>query len=337
MEWELRKAILDLFHRWQWIILVFLAGALIGYGVSLLLPVQYRAEADLGVFYQSDAIFRNVDDYKNWEMEQLQAVIFSDDILSLTQTELAKMDPFWVDKKPADIRSMLHVYWRNAGVWHLVATAPKPAYARQLVESWKKIILQHIGGALQDSAEWLRVNAELQMASRQKLEMETRQLELTQIQQAFTSWLNEHHPAEQSVEVRQHWRFYELAARLAASSTADTALLGQFPAPDSPVSAYVTWMEKALAAIEVERELLQAQLPVVTARVDESWQSLNKLSGSSWGLSAYIRLDALNRDIPAPQPQRSPSLFALIGGWLSLLLAGVMWLARFSAGSKRRE
>jgi len=105
------------------------------------------------------------------------------------------------DKTIADIRSMVHVYWRNAGVWHLVAEAPKPNYARQLVETWKSVILEKVGGALTKSSDWLRINADLQMASRAKLEGLARQATLTQMQQVFLNGSNQVRNTEDSPSV----------------------------------------------------------------------------------------------------------------------------------------
>lgn len=330
MEFNLRQELLEASHRWQWILVIFVAGALLGWGLSFLLPVQYRAEADMGVFYQSDAIFRNVDDYKNWEMEQLQAVIFSDNILSLTQQELAKLDVFWKDKTPADLRAMLHVYWRNAGTWHLVAQAPKPAYAVQLVSAWKSTILQHVGGSLQNANEWLRVNTEAQMTARTKLEVESRLRELTQIAATLNLWRESTALSEKPLAALDYWRIYEAAARLAAQNPAGDELLASFPSPEQPGTAYQAWLEQALGLINGEQEILQIQQPVLAAQLEESTQRLAKLAGDSWGLSAFIRLDALNEEIKDPLPQRSSAFLALTGGLLGILLAAVYWLARRS-------
>ena len=327
MEWDFRSHILTVFHRWPLIILIFGIGALLGWGVSLIIPTTYRAETDLGVYYQSDAIFRNVDDYKNWEMGQLQAAIFSDALLEQTLKQLETNDRYWKEKTISDIRVMLHVYWRNAGVWHLVAEAPKPNYAKQLVETWKKTILENVGGALSKSNDWLRLNTELQMASRLKLELLTRQSVLTQMQQVFSNWLNSPEAkGENILDVQKRWRLYDLAARLGEQSASGKDLLHSFPPPDSSASLYSSWIQQAMGIIEAEQGSIEAQLPIVDEKINQDTQQITALSNASWGLSAYIHLDPLNAEIKPPRPIRTPALMAFVGSILALLFSSVIWL-----------
>ncbi|MGB9669470.1 MAG: hypothetical protein ACPL0B_03690, partial [Anaerolineales bacterium] len=280
------------------------------------------------VYYQSDAIFRNVDDYKNWEMEQLQAAIFSDALLGQTLKQLETMDRYWKDKTISDIRAMLHVYWRNAGVWHLVAEAPKPIYARQLVETWKKTILDNVGGALAKSNDWLRWNTELQVASRIKIELLARQSMLTQMQQIFSHWLNSTEAkGENALELQKRWRFYDLAARLGEQNAAGKDLLHHFPPPDSSASQYLIWMQQAMGIIEGEQALIEAQLPIIDEKINQDTQKISAFSNASWGLSAYIHLDPLNTEIKPPHAVRTSALMAFVGSMLTLLISGIIWLA----------
>lgn len=328
MEWDFRYHVLTMFHRWQLILLIFCLGAVLGWGVSLILPTSYRAETDLGVYYQSDAIFRNPDDYKNWEMEQLQAAIFSDDILGKTLNQLVSNDRYWKNKTIPDIRSMVHVYWRNAGVWHLVAEAPKPVYARQLVEAWKSVILENIGGALAKSDEWLRLNTELQMANRLKMELLTRQAALDQMQQIFSAWLSSADAkVETELDISTRWRFYDLASRLAERDTAGKDLLNLFPPPNTAASQYSTWIKQAMGVIASEQNWIQAQLPVVDEKINQDSQKMVAFTNASWGLSAYIHLDPLVADIKPARPIRSSALMAFVGSVLALLVSSVIWLA----------
>src|SRR5512139_1950407 len=126
-DWNLRANILGNAHRWPVVMLFVLAGSLLGLLLAFLWPTPYRAEAGLQVAYNADVHPRNPDDFKNWQMEQLDVLIHSDEVLHETLARLQSQDPSWNSYTLDEIRSKVHTYWRNAGEWRLVAEAPTPA------------------------------------------------------------------------------------------------------------------------------------------------------------------------------------------------------------------
>ena len=87
-ESTLRDEILHRAHFWPLPFLVFLAGCLLGWGAALLWPSPYRAETTLHVSYNADSIFRNPDDYKNWQMEELNTLVLAKGTLQETLARL---------------------------------------------------------------------------------------------------------------------------------------------------------------------------------------------------------------------------------------------------------
>ena len=104
--WDIRTEILMAGHRWYWVVASFLLGALLGWIISLFWPAPfravqdvyvglnaYRATRDLYIAEVAGEQFRNLDDYKNWQMGQLNSLALSDEFLSETLIQLQGIDP----------------------------------------------------------------------------------------------------------------------------------------------------------------------------------------------------------------------------------------------------
>ena len=153
---NLREEILKITHRWYLILIYLLVGALVGWGSSFIWPSPHRATLDLYVGlnayrspFDSYAVelsgqtFRMVDDYKNWQMEQLDELVRSDAYLDEVITRLGAQGFTW-DGSTHDFRKNLDVLWRNAGVWHLVVDTKDPEFAANAVEIWGDVILENL-------------------------------------------------------------------------------------------------------------------------------------------------------------------------------------------------
>ncbi|PWH14452.1 MAG: hypothetical protein DDG59_12710 [Anaerolineae bacterium] len=332
-EWSWREELLYLAYRWYLWLALFLVGCALGWLGSRLLPASYRAEADLGVFYQSDAIFRNVDDYKNWEMGQLQALILSDQLLNRVQERLSQEDLFWQSQTPADLRQHLHVYWRNAGVWHLVAEDRQPQRAFQLVRAWKAVILEEMARIAELTYQLKQIHTELLALGQAKAASQQRLVELQAMSAILNNWQpwNDPELAKQPVPPYQRWRLLELALRLDEKRFGDRALAPALPPEDAPAEAYQPWVEQALATIETQSQLLQQQLPSLEQRLGEMTAQYNEVAAASWYLSVYVGVKDINAEVKSPRPIRTEAQAALVGGLIALVfglligLAAIQW------------
>ncbi|MCX8063220.1 MAG: hypothetical protein N3D16_11620, partial [Anaerolineales bacterium] len=323
-QWSWREDFFILAHRWYLWLILFLVGCCFGWIAAKLMPAPYRAEVDLGVFYQSDAVFRNVDDYKNWEMGQLQALILSDQLLNIVHQRLSENDPFWQTQSPADLRRRLHVYWRNAGVWHLVAEDRHPQRAVQLVRVWKAVILEEMARIAELTHQLKQIHAELLALGQAKVTAQQRLVELQAMSAILQNWQpwNDPNLAHQPVPPLQRWRLLELALRLDEHRQGETALATLLPGQDTAAKDYQHWVEQALVTIETQAQLLQDQLPFLEQRLNETTTKYNEVAAASWYLSVYLGVDELNTEVKPPRAVRTEALAALIGG-LSTLLAGL--------------
>ena len=133
-EWNPRKEIISAAHRWYWIAASFILGALLGWLVSFIWPAPYRATMDLYVGLNANRAtrnlyitevaqesFENLDDYKHWQMSQLNALVISDEYLVETLNRLQDDDSYWQGFDVLELRQVLSVAWRNTGEWHFSA------------------------------------------------------------------------------------------------------------------------------------------------------------------------------------------------------------------------
>lgn len=336
-EWSWREDFFVLAHRWYLWLFLFFVGCGAGWVVANLSSAPYRAEADLGVFYQSDAVFRNVDDYKNWEMGQLQALILSDQLLTLVQKRLSEQDSFWQTQTPADLRQRLHVYWRNAGVWHLVAEDRDPLRAEQLVRAWKAVILTEMARIAELTHQLKQIHTELLALGQAKVAAERRQVELQSLANVLKEWQPWADPnlAQRPVSPLQRWRLLELALRLDEHRQGESSLANSIPPENAPAAAYQPWTEQALVTIETQAQLLQEQIPFLEQQIGEMTTKYNEIAAASWYLSVYLGVDELNTEVKPPRPVRTEGLAALVGGLATLLIGLLVGFARLQWRKER--
>ena len=166
--WNLRDQILATTHRWHIIAACFLVGSLLGWGIASLWPAPYRASLDLYVgiapHISSTAQdeFTNFDDYKNWQMDQIETLAFTDGFLSETLATLQNLDSDWDNMTIPDLRPTLAISWRNAGRLHLAAEAANAGQASQAVETWGNVIVDRIGSALQSAGQAALIDNQVQ-------------------------------------------------------------------------------------------------------------------------------------------------------------------------------
>lgn len=330
-EWNLRAEILAATHRWHLILLVMLAGSLIGFAFALILPGPYRAEAGLHVSYNGDLILRNPDDYKNWQLNELDVLATSPDVLESTLALLQQQDSAWETVEASYLEGRLRMYWRNAGLWRMVAEHPQAEHSEQLVQAWRQAVVQTAADANQHALELPELAAQIQTVANQRAELSLRTLELHSVQQGLQSWLAQTASIDQDAppELLLRWRALDLAARTAGSDTAGEHILAATPPEDAPLSAYPDWLQAAdaLAAAQLQAiEQQDAALEPEGARLDAIWEET--IDGTR-GLSVYVQVEPLDTiAVAAPLKERPFALMGAAGALLGLVVWLLVWMAR---------
>ncbi len=167
-EWSLQEEILRLTHQWPQIIASFLAGCILGWGISWLWPTPYQASLDLFISLNISNLqteptaaeyrnmyFGNFVEYRDWQMNTLHTLFFTDQIIDPTLSALQESDPYWEKISRPEFKQMLSARWRNVGRCRLSAEHEDAKHASQAVQAWSAVIVKETNLAI-DQAQRLR-------------------------------------------------------------------------------------------------------------------------------------------------------------------------------------
>lgn len=329
-EWNPRAEILVVTHRWPVIMLCILVGSLVGAALAYLLPSPFRAESTLHVAYNADVHMRNPDDYKNWQMGQLNIFILSDDVLQETANRLKTINTAWSNTAPDDLEESLHVYWRNAGEWRLVAEASSPERAAELLDTWQQVILEQIDAASVHAKAVLDLSTRVDSVYLERVDTNLRIVELNQIKDALETEilsLNEDQAAA-PLEARERWFLLSRASSAAGWDSEGVSLLAEAPPPEAASSAYIPWLEKMIVFVDQQLALLEPRSSLLSEEYDRLYARWSQEMEASRGLTAYLVVRPLANDNQPVQQVRSTALMAFVGGMLGLLVWALTWLMR---------
>ena len=331
--WYLRDEFYRALHQWPIMMVFVILGCLAGWGASYVWPGYYRAAAQIYVGINpyralQDARFlavsrpkySNVDDYKNWQMSQLEAAVFLEEVLRETLVDLQASDVYWQDLDTADLRSMLDTDWRSAGEWSLVAKHPEALRAEQLSAAWSKVAqrqsLERDRGGTRNT---LMVDQEAQAVAAQLVKTQLRREQLESALNQLEAWQQSalELPAEEPVPGGMEWQLRSLASQLADFSPAWTQTLNAQPPPGSLAAAYIEWSNQVGAQIENELPTLIEQIGVLEQQRASLREQYSFESDNSLGLSPTLEILGL-KNHPA-QPVRPSATMILVGGMIGLL------------------
>ncbi len=338
--WTLRDAAYEAFNRWPLLVVLCLVGAAVGWGIGRLLPPDYRAIAHVYIGFnaykayedsrflaRSNPRYSDIDDYKNWQMSQLDEMMNQDDLLEATLTQLRRQDDRWESVDIDRLRSMLSTEWRSAGQWGLVAINRDADLASQAAQAWSEVAIDTTLKATGLAEQAILLDEELGPLHKQKVSMETRLAELDLIENSFLEQkpVVQQLPGDQPLGVAARWKILGLAARLAAYTPTWMDVLEAQPGEQAVAGEYLTWLDQLLAYIENERQVLTPSLAGVKDRLEKMQAEYDALYAASLGISPNIIVK--NTDFVEPYLIRQDSLIMLLGGlvgvcaWLFLQLA----------------
>ena len=156
-EWRFQDKAIKFIKTWPILIIVFVgSGILTGLSVHFFPPVQRAiAEFYIGVditrVYDVSSLASyaktepfNIDDYKNWQLSQVQAIASSERIANQALSELRNQDPYWQSITTSDFLRMQGLDWYDAGVWRMKIQSPDGLYALQGVKVWRDVLFQEL-------------------------------------------------------------------------------------------------------------------------------------------------------------------------------------------------
>ncbi len=329
-DWNIRAEILQSTHRWPIIMLFILVGSLVGALFAYLLPTPFRAEAGLQVTYNADVQPRNPDDFKNWQMEQLDILIHSDDVLQETLSRLRAEDPYWDAVSLDGLHSSVHTYWRNAGEWRLVAEAPTAIQAEELAKTWEQVILLQLEGALAQARNALSLSTRMGWIANGLADLKMDSAKLVEVQQALTEWEESSlsKDSSQPLSALDRWWLISRVSQISDWEPAGLALLDETPPIEAAARDYIPWIDKALVLIAQELDVIGPQSSQLQADYDQlSAQNAGALEASR-GMTAYLAAGSLDQGDRPAERVRPVSRMIFVGGLLGLLSWMIFFVAR---------
>lgn len=328
-EWKLRTEILEIAHRWPQVLIAFLLGCLLGWGVGLVFPTTHRGQSDIYVAYDGDAIYRNPDDYKNWQFSELEAYILSNDVLDETLRRLAERDPYWGGVSTEQVREQLRVYWRDAGRWRLVAEWREQMRATDLAQTWVDVVMEKTSQAAEHAGEVLLLDEQVKAYAREEVNLRLHITQLSQLRSALQVW----HDAQisrqsQPPEKLDRWRLEFLAASAEGLVPVELNLQEQLPLPQAPGTEYFPIVVRAITALDAQLEVENHQYAELTAQLNELKNKLEEETKASHNLTASLTVELFSKGVSVAQPVRLTSQMALVGGVLGVLAWGLAFLGK---------
>jgi hypothetical protein len=334
--WNLRDEILAVTQRWYVILAIMLVGAALGWGSSYLWPSPYRATLDLYVglnAYRSPfdsyaeslagQTFRMVDDYKNWQMSQLNEVVRTDAFIQETLERLREEDTYWAGIFPTDFRDKIDLLWRNVGQWHLVVEAEDPDLAAQAVETWGMVIHERVGAAIEHSRQVVALDIQLTNLADTRVKAELRLETLGYVADRLAAWQKDLDamPGEQAIPSRLHWDILGAVSQAVNWDPAWDRMLESAPRSGLPASQYLTWLERVLSLIDSELAILPGKITIL----DEQFASLDTQyqveTAQSLGLASTLALEPLGDEAPRVELVRPTGILSLVG----LVVGFLVW------------
>lgn len=335
--WLLAEEVYRSFHRWPTLIAYTLIGCLVGWGVSLFYPPIYRATASLYVGLNPYRAFNdttflalanpdytNIDDYNNWQMSQLNAAIYLDEIIQATLDRLQEQDDVWSSINAGQLRKMLQAEWRTAGEWNLIAEDRRPDLAAQAAQTWGEVILERINNGVKASRNAFMIDQELQANATQRVKIEQLRSDYLSSMKAIEAWLStvKNLPQDEPLPPEERGQALFLASRLADYTPGWMALIQAQPAETAVPAAYVEWLSQISNYIESDILTLEGQIESLDRQRSKLKESFDRETSYSLGLSPTLEIVKLN--LVPPKAVRPTGLLIIIGGILGLSL----WLLR---------
>ncbi|GAH27900.1 unnamed protein product, partial [marine sediment metagenome] len=263
-EWSIRDEILNTTHQWPLIFSFCLVGILIGWGISIFWPTSYRvskeiyvginpyqALTDRSVSEHASVQFNNPDDYKNWQMANLNVLIQTDWMIDETLSSLQNQDDYWKGASREDLARMLKVNWRNAGKWRLVAESDDPSRAAQVLAVWHDTVIKNVQNAVGEAQNTLVLDTQLQSFSSDQTRAISRLAELIQLRETVATHLKtaSTRHADYQLSQDEHWELWYTIAQADLDQVWEP-LLDAFPIDGSPGSSYIDWLNQTTIILD---------------------------------------------------------------------------------------
>ena len=328
--WTLRDELIYLSQRWPWLVVAFLVGALLGWGAARILPTGYEARTEFYVGFTGDLFPRNPDDYKNWQMEELDTFLLTGPVLANAVDQLQRVGVSTA-LTPADLADRLELRWRNAGKWTLAARAGSPEEARSIAEAWQAAALSGLTEAAGHAQNVLELERAVNQTASQLYATRARLQTLEQAAASLSDWETQLSEAgDTPITALQAWNLTLVAGQALAGHPAAAELLADLPQAGAAPQAILEVLPQISAALEQQRATLAARTESLQAQWDDLSAEWQAESAAARGITAYLTIEPLNEGQVQVEAIDAGGTAALVGGLIGLLVLFLLRLARWS-------
>ena len=345
-EWSLRNEVYTALHRWPLILLYGLVGCALGVLLSFVWPSPWRATAEIYVgmepyrwsedenvvAYAMGTRFNYADDYKNWQMANLNALVTMEDILRKTLDRLRQSDDYWSDVNRRELANMLQVFWRNPGRWRLVADHTNPNIASAAAFAWREVVFETVQQSITYAQDTFRLDIQLKAVQNQLVSLTTQQTKLATAKSGLSTLkqklqtISENQP----VEDLTRWQIWSWASHAAQNDPRWETLLAELPASGQLSPDFLAWLEQAQVTLDQDLQTLQTQIDFLSTQQVQINAEYAIASQASRGLSANLQLERLSDTSPKPVAIRPTAQMALIGTIIGISIWAILWLVRLT-------
>ena len=330
--WKIRDEILRSASQWYLILAMIIAGGLIGYLISYLLPSPYQAVADIYVGIDVVRVNEmehviplaeeeplNLDDYKNWQLKQVADVLNSSTVVSNTLNMLKDEDMEWDSISQSDFRSALDIYWYDAGSWRMEATFPDKDQASTAVQAWIDVGHEHITSLLEISLSAAEIDNQLWSINTAIGDFKAKRASLKTFLSKAEKWESKLEAEESSsplgddilAELNDWIRVYD------EEDSAWQIPKDDFPELNQKSVAYLTWLRGAVSTAETALAEIQPALELLQSERKDILPDYHQSLKDSLGLSANIVLLPNTSEVTV-SPVRQTAVLTLGGAFLGL-------------------
>ena len=344
-EWRLQKKLIQFIKSWPILIAVFLGSGLITWGAVHLFPPLQRATADLYIGIDITRVYDvssaatytiaepfNVDDYKNWQLSQVNSIAISERLANLTLEKLQDLDPYWKNISVSEFKGMQDLNWYDVGTWRLQFQAPEIDRALQAVQVWREVLLQDLSRLIQESEDVLEFEGGMRASNTAILNLKTRTTVLELLIEEITAVQAELKKADPQQGMDDSTR-EEIWLSIAGAAEEDSLweqILDEIPEKDQPNLEYIFWMDQVLAVVESDYESHLAIMEALVSDHETLTEDYVREIEEAEGLSAslYFEEEGSQPEIIEFYPDTQMAFLGSIVGLLIYIIIWVMYSER---------
>lgn len=344
----MREKLIKLIDRWYLIPFVFLISAALAWGVTHFFPPQHQGIIEVYVGIDINRVFDvssmatyarsepfNIDDYKNWQLSQLDAIARSEQVAEDTLAELRERDSYWDSIDVVEFQGMQDLDWWDVGTWRLKISHADPDRAAQAAQVWSSFFVRRVSTLIAQAESSFELDAELRAVENQQTQLEAKIAQVDTVLEELdqlSADLEGLNPDQPLRDVKR-WQLWGWAASSAEFTPLWNRTLDTFPEDQSPTSQYRNWMKELGSVLGTQRDLYQSSLASLEEKEGQLTQRYLEEIRKSNGLSPNLSVEVASSKAKTASIYPGP-VIALLGGSLGLLiyLFVFLWITEIQGG-----